>query len=58
VDTSLDALAALVNPSGIGADDHMLSAQRKLLPDGLHLQRTGASAADWTTGPRSPGKVP
>ena len=58
VDTSLDALAAFVNPDGIGSDDHMLSAQRKLLPDGRHLQRTGTSAADWTIGPRSPGKVP
>jgi hypothetical protein len=58
VDASLDALAAFVIPSETRLDGHMLSAQRKLLPDGRHLQRTGTSAADWTIGPRSPGKVP
>ena len=58
VDVSLDALGAFVNPDGTGPDDHMLSAQRKLLPDDRHLQRTGTSAADWEIRARSPGKVP
>jgi hypothetical protein len=58
VDVSLDALAAFVVPDETRLDAHMLSAQRKLLPDSRHLQRTGTSAADWTIGPRSPGKVP
>ena len=59
VDTSIDPLAAFVRPSGPyqGDSTHLLSAQRKLLPDGLHLQRTGVSA-DWEIRPRSPGKVP
>lgn len=58
VDVSLDALAAFVVPTETRLDGHMLAAQRKLLPDGRHVQRTGTSAADWTIGPRSPGKVP
>jgi len=60
VHPSLDALSAFVQPSGVyeGDSAHVLSAQRKLLPDGIHLQRTGTSAADWMIGPRSPGKVP
>jgi hypothetical protein len=58
VDTSLDALAAFVIPSDTRPDGHTLSAQRKLLPDGIHLQRTGVSAADWEIRARSPGKVP
>lgn len=57
-DVSLDALGAFVNPSGTRLDSHMLSAQRKLLPDGRHLQRTVTSAADWTIRPRSPGRIP
>ena len=60
VDTSIDPLAAFVRPSEPyqGDSTHLLSAQRKLLPDGIHLQRTGVSAADWEIRPRSPGKVP
>jgi hypothetical protein len=60
VDTSIEPLAAFVRPSETyqGDSTHLLSAQRKLLPDGIHLQRTGVSAADWEIRPRSPGKVP
>lgn len=58
VDPSLDALGAFVRPSSNQSDDYLLSAQRTLLPDGRHLQRTGTSAADWIIGPRSPGQVP
>jgi hypothetical protein len=59
VHQSLDALAAFVKPSGLyfPTTSHLMSAQRKLLPDG-HLQRTRTSAADWEIRPRSPGKVP
>jgi hypothetical protein len=60
VDPSIDPLAAFVMPSEPyqGDSTHLLSAQRKLLPDGIHLQRTGVSAADWEIRSRSPGKVP
>jgi hypothetical protein len=37
---------------------HLYSAQRRLLPDSLHLQRTGVSAVDWEMRARSPGKIP
>jgi hypothetical protein len=58
VHPSLDGLGAFAKPKYNRGDEHLLSAQRKLLPDGRHLQRTGTSAADWIIGPRSPGKVP
>jgi hypothetical protein len=59
VHESLDALGAFARPSTVyqGDSTHLLSAQRKRLPDG-HLQRTGTSAVDWTMGWRSPGRVP
>jgi hypothetical protein len=59
VHPSLDALAAFASPDWTkrGNGTHLLSAQRKVLPDG-HLQRTGTSAVDWEIRARSPGKVP
>jgi hypothetical protein len=59
VHESLDALGAFVRPSSVYQEDstHLLSAQRKVLPDG-HLQRTGTSAADWEIRVRSPGRIP
>jgi hypothetical protein len=61
VDPSIDPLAAFVRPELIGTmkdSTRLYSAQRRLLPDGLHLQRTGVSAVDWEMRARSPGKVP
>ena len=61
VDPSIDPLAAFVQPSLVGAmkdSTHLYSAQRRLLPDGLHLQRTEVSAVDWEMRARSPGSVP
>lgn len=58
VDPSLDALPAFLLPKKIGRPDgHLLAVQRKLLPDGSALQRTGVSAADFELGPRSPGRL-
>jgi hypothetical protein len=59
VHPSLDALDGFVSPDFTkrGNVTHLLSAQRKVLPDG-HLQRTGTSAVDWEIRARSPGKVP
>jgi hypothetical protein len=57
VHPSLDAQSAFTGPYA-GDDAHLLSSHRKLLPDGSRLQRTGVSAADWITAPRSPGSVP
>ncbi|MGH9371267.1 MAG: hypothetical protein ACRD15_07035 [Vicinamibacterales bacterium] len=58
VDVSLDPLGAFASPSEQRPDAHLLSAQRKLLPDGSGLQRTGVSAVDWEIRPRSPGRIP
>jgi hypothetical protein len=56
--SSLDALGAFVRPAEARENPPAFSAQRKLLPGGIHLQRTFNSAADWVIGPRSPAKVP
>lgn len=59
VDPSLDALGAFVIPFELDQPPpYLMSALRRLLPEGVHLQRTGTSAVDWMLGPRSPGAVP
>ncbi|MDP2958553.1 MAG: DUF4876 domain-containing protein [Longimicrobiales bacterium] len=57
VEYSLDALMSFASPSRLHADAHLLTARRRLLPDGVALQRTGVSAVDWEMAPRSPGRV-
>ena len=58
VDPSLDALPGFLLPTAIERSDaHMLAVQRRFLPDGSGLQRTGVSAVDFELGPRSPGRV-
>ncbi len=54
----IDALTSFAMPSRLHADGHLLSAHRRMSPDGRRLQRTGVSAVDWKMGPRSPGRVP
>jgi hypothetical protein len=58
VHPSLDALGAFVGPAESRENPPALSAVRRILPDGVHLQRTHVSASDWIMAPRSPGKVP